>query len=396
MLVRPSEFVAFLIPLLWGIKDKESLRWKWQLLLKHWKHVLALAFFVFLGGLPQLVYWKIYTGEFIFNSYTNPGEGFDVLSPHIYRSIFSFRKGMLVYCPMVFFAIAGFVVMYKKQRKLFWAFFAYFIINAYMLSAWTSIYNFGWRAFVQSYAVLSVPWAFFIDSLFRKKLSYKIILSLLMAFVIFYNIFQAAQIQKGVIDGSRMSPEYFLRTFMKLKASEEDRKLLLVKRSASGIDTFSNPEDYQSPRVLQYLDFENKKENYASRMDTAVAHSGLHSLKMDSTYIYSPGLNLAYRLITNKKHAWIRASVWVYPTSPVEQNDAILVVTFNHKGQPYKYRTVHLSRQDYIMNEWNELSIDYLTPEVRTKKDKISVYVWYRGKQNIWIDDLKVNVYEPL
>jgi hypothetical protein len=36
-----------------------------------------------------------------------------------------------------------------------------------------------------------------------------------------------------------------------------------------------------------------------------------------------------------------------------------------------------------------------MTPEVRSKKDELSVYLWFRGKTRAYVDDLKVEITEP-
>jgi hypothetical protein len=45
-------------------------------------------------------------------------------------------------------------------------------------------------------------------------------------------------------------------------------------------------------------------------------------------------------------------------------------------------------------NEWNEITFDYLTPEVRRKNNLIKSYFWNRGKGNYWIKDFEIEVFE--
>lgn len=45
-------------------------------------------------------------------------------------------------------------------------------------------------------------------------------------------------------------------------------------------------------------------------------------------------------------------------------------------------------------NKWQKLEVVYLTPEVRTQHDNLSVYGWLRGEESITIDDIKVEVFE--
>lgn len=57
--------------------------------------------------IPQFLYWKHVTGQFIFFSYKNT-EGFDFMKPHILNVLFSFKKSLFVYTPVLIFVVAGF------------------------------------------------------------------------------------------------------------------------------------------------------------------------------------------------------------------------------------------------------------------------------------------------
>ena len=45
-------------------------------------------------------------------------------------------------------------------------------------------------------------------------------------------------------------------------------------------------------------------------------------------------------------------------------------------------------------NSWVLMSMDYLTPEVRSPKDNLKVYVWNEHGGPWRVDDLKVEVWE--
>jgi len=47
------------------------------------------------------------------------------------------------------------------------------------------------------------------------------------------------------------------------------------------------------------------------------------------------------------------------------------------------------------LNEWNRVCFDYLTPEVHRKTNNLKVYIWYRGKEELFVDDLQVEIFEP-
>jgi len=46
------------------------------------------------------------------------------------------------------------------------------------------------------------------------------------------------------------------------------------------------------------------------------------------------------------------------------------------------------------LNAWNELKMDYLTPEVRKKDDQLKAYFWLRGKQLLQVGAIWIAVFE--
>lgn len=69
--------------------------------------------------MPQMLYWHYKTGMYIYDSYKNPGVGLDYLSPHIINVLFSYRKGWLLYTPVMIFSLIGFYFLYKKIGRFF-------------------------------------------------------------------------------------------------------------------------------------------------------------------------------------------------------------------------------------------------------------------------------------
>lgn len=392
ILSRPSEIVCLVIPALWGIKNKRSIIEKANILLKYKSQLIIVAVILFSFGMMQLIYWKIYTGNFLFYSYGgNPGEGFEFFHPFLLEVLFSFRKGWLIYTPVMIFAFIGFYFMYKENRSVFYALSIYVILNIYVVSSWSCWWyaqSFSQRSLVQAYPVMAIGLGYFITWLSNQKMIYKSIGYALIVGCLFLNLFQTIQFYYGSIDGARMTKEYYFKTFGKLHATEEDKKLLLIERSFDGTESFNNEKDYNFKK-LEKLDFEDTEIK-----DSTQFNSGKNSFKLDSTTIYSPGIEVPFYNITKKDHAWVRVTAFVYPTKDVVNEPFSLVIHFNHNEYAYKYVTYDSDKMKLELNKWNKISFDYLTPEVRRKSDCLKVYLWHRGKAPLFVDDIQVNIYE--
>jgi hypothetical protein len=395
ILSRPTEIVCLLIPLLWGVWDKNSLVDKINLMLKHKFQILFFAAILILIGSLQFIYWKIYTGKFLFYSYGgNAGEGFEFFRPYITQVLFSFRKGWLIYTPIMVFSIIGLVFLYKKNKSIFFPILLYFIINLYFVSSWSCWWyaeSFSQRSLIQSYAVLALPLGYSIQYIFSIKRIWQYVVGAIIIALVVLNLFQTWQIEKGIIHGSRMTKDYYFSIFGKKSVDDDKKDLLLISRSFDGKEEFADEENYNK-MVLDIKDFESEKSD---KIDTTFAYSGLQSFRLDADNIFSPAIEAPYSSLTENYYAWVRVSVMVYPETDVKLNPSSLVASFEHNGYAYKYRALDLDKLELERNSWNKVTFDYLTPEIRNKKDKLKVYVWHRGQEKVYVDDLKVEIFEP-
>ncbi|HZK08300.1 MAG TPA: hypothetical protein VFC92_08875 [Bacteroidales bacterium] len=392
---RPGEFTILFLILLWGVSGWKTLKEKPAIFFRHWKQMLLFAGTGLIFLVLQMLYWKTATGNFLFFPYNDPGSALDLLHPRFWWVLFSFRKGWLIYSPLMICAIWGFYFMYKKNREIFWAVFVVFLLNLYLISCFTSLISYGYRAFIQMYALLAIPLGYFIQFLLNKRTVVKIAAAIIFILFAAVNIFQSRQIALGIIHGSRMTKEYYFATFLKKHVTNQDRKLLLIDRSATGIDIFSDEENYNKKQ----LGFESYEEPVAYKeqfFDTSIVFDGKYSIRLDSTYVYTPSITATFDEITDDYYAWIRAAVKFYPTEELSGHDLFLVVTFSYGGVAHKWRSMSTDRmlEPIKLNEWNTMTLDYLTPEARSRDEELSVYVWNPRNAKAYIDNLEVEVFE--
>ena len=171
-LIRPTEIISVLIPVLWGIQlSKAGIKQRIKDLSNQLPHLMLAAL---IGGIIlsiQVVYWKIAGGDFIIYSYQD--QGFSWFKPHVKNVLISYRKGWLIYTPMMLFGLIGFIFLYKKHRPFFWGTFLFFLVNFYIVSAWDIWWyggSFGQRALVQSYAIMAFPLAAFVEQLRQRRI----------------------------------------------------------------------------------------------------------------------------------------------------------------------------------------------------------------------------------
>lgn len=147
--VRPTDvLIVLIVPFL--AADSEEF-------LKTLKRVFtckkAIAAGVLLAMIPavcQLIVYRWRTGEFLIWSYTK--EGFNFARPEIANVLFSYAKGLFVYTPVCLLALAGLIVLYRRNRYQFWGALLYMSVNIYVISSWWCWNygaSYGTRAFIE-------------------------------------------------------------------------------------------------------------------------------------------------------------------------------------------------------------------------------------------------------
>lgn len=396
ILSRPTEIVCVLIPLLWGLKGPQDLGERVSFLLSHWRHLaLVTGTIVVIGGI-QLVYWRYVAGTWIVDSYGgNPGEGLDLHRPHLWEVLFSFRKGWLIYTPVMGLALLGMVQLWRRQREIFWAVGLYFVLNLYLVSSWSTWWyaqSFGQRALIPSYAVLALPLGYLIWEAARWRIVVKVGLAGLVVALIGLNLFQSWQYQQYILSSDRMTWEYYKRIFLRTEADYEDYPHLLVERSSEGVERPDYLRHFYEVQPMGiYHDYED-----SLRFDDSLAHGGLRSDRLGPDREYGAEVKMPYHRLTTKDHAWLKISAYVYATVDPKEAPFSLVVHFMHDNQPYKYVTFYSSDAPVVAGQWSRMEFYYLTPEVRDPKDELKIYVWNMNKQLMFVDDLKVDIYEKV
>ena len=394
ILIRPSEVVCLIIPVLWGVRNSKTAIEKIELLKKKWHQVLLFFILMIIIGFLQFSYWKAITGKFIYNSYgVNAGVGFEFFKPYTLKVLFSFRKGWLIYSPVMIFSLIGFIFLYNKNRNVFYAILLYFLFNLYIVSSWSCWWYaecFGQRALIPSYTILALPLGYFFACLNNKKFYIKVLTVSLVCLFTGLNLFQSWQMSHGIIHGSRMTKDYYFAVFGKTSIPDDAEELLLVNRSQGGIEQFTDQESYQKEHTI----IQNFEDTDETGITTDFSFSGNNSFQSDSARIYSPPIQIRYSDITRSDHAWIKTTCYVYPVADPKSYPFSIVIHFQHNGYPYKYRTLNSEDLNLKLNDWNEISFYYLTPEVRRKTDELKVYLWNRGHSIVYLDDLTMEVYE--
>jgi hypothetical protein len=227
-LIRPTNIIILLVFLFWDVVSFHSLKYRIRLIMRHYRMLFLFVFCSILVWIPQFIYWRYVSGSWIYYSYGN--EHFYFGKPEIINTLFSYRKGWLLYTPIMALALAGIPVMFRVMKEKYLAVMIYTAFCIYVVSSWWCWWyggSFGLRAFIESYAILAIPLAVMIKWL-SKGLLKRIILGIFLVFVISFNLFQTAQYYYSAIHWDSMTKAAYWDSFGRLRPSAVHDKLLKV------------------------------------------------------------------------------------------------------------------------------------------------------------------------
>lgn len=359
-LIRPTEIIALLIPLLWGVESLHDLRKRLVFFSGKWLLVLKAVCCIVAVLSVQLCYWKYVSGAWIVYSYQD--QGFNLIRPHALAYSWSYRAGWLRYSPMMLLSFVGFLIypLYGKNR---WAVMSFFVLNYYIVSAW-NIWDYGGfsgRAMIQSYPVLLFPMALLVDVFLNKRLFFKVLLPFVVLFV-YINIWWTYQAHRGdVIDALCTTKEYYWKMVGRWHLPERYAKLK---------DTDELPE--KEPAQLKLLYRDRSAKEFC--IDKDIQNNRVLTLPLDNMRLPASDVS---------KRRWIRVSadfrsvqkewsVWLMPQ---------FIVEFRSHNRAVKTRMIRTHR---FMNDGDvkHLFIDVQIPD--QSFDTLNVSYWNANgyKQN--------------
>lgn len=376
-LTRPTDIIAAIIPLGWGIGSFADGMARLRFWRAHLRALLLAVGMTAAVGFIQLAYWKYVTGEWIVYSYQN--EGFSWRHPHVLNGLFSYRAGWLVYSPVMTFAFLGFVLLARRHARLLPAIIAFCCLYMYITFAWDNWWyggSLGQRAMVQSYPVWALGLAAFVEWAIRQKwLLFKAFCAALTGLMIWYNGWLTHQAHKGgLFKAGEMTGAYFWKILGKNEVEPNVFKLLDTDEEVRG--------ERANIRLLYANDFEND-----SIPCPLPAISGKNSLYLDGVRQSSPIFDIP---LPGAGAGWVRVTadfrcqekewdVWKMTQ---------LVVRYSNRGEKVKENLIRI----YRLLDSGQTRQLYLDSKLPPKAfDSLQVFLWNGDSPKVLlIDGLRV------
>lgn len=385
-IIRPVDIIFGLIPLICLIKyclNDPSYR---KLVFNNITLTLPIAIILFvLPFIPQLLYWKMMTGSYLYDSYSN--YHFDWTKPHIIKGLFGHKNGWFVYTPLMLIAIVGYFIKSIPKHILLISILI-LPIHIYFTFAWFNynyINGFGSRPMIHVYPLLIYGIAALLSM--RHKMPRLIaIVAILISIVV--NINFSYKQWHGRLFSDESTAAFNANTFFKNELTYHD---LFYLNSKWDQKTFSSYTDCK----LIY----KKSHNDLVQSDTS------YLLSKDSTFVKLNTINqfpvgadphiISNEDIKNYKtvHAKINMKFRDYKFMPYDHHK--LVFEVNRKGENVRWEGISINdkigkkelpdseieiRRTYI-DKWD--TVEYHFPVNNLiSGDEVKVYVWNPARQS--------------
>jgi len=218
ILIRPiNVLTVFILPLFYQGNPRDLLK------LISFKKVFFIVAVAAAICTMQLIIYKIQTGNFLIYSYQN--EAFIWSRPKMNDILFSYRKGLFLYTPLLLLSLSGLVLLWKKNsgKTIYWIIF--FVGITYIFScwwAWAYGGGFSGRTYIEYMIIFALPLCYVIQWSLKSKWKYAVFT--LIGFFIILNQTQIYQYRYGIIHWSETTKEMYWDNFMRVDKLITDSK----------------------------------------------------------------------------------------------------------------------------------------------------------------------------
>jgi hypothetical protein len=394
IITRPVEAIVFIIPLIYGITQIKQNENPAKFIRFHIRKYLLASSVFLLIILPQLIYWKITSGHWVYDTY--PFERFDFLHPHITDGLFSFNNGWLSYTPLMVLPILFMIFSPKFKNPFTIGIILYLLIDIYVIYSWND-WNYhaglGSRPMVECYAFLIIPLSLFIQYSLHKKIKWIVILFIISC--IYLNILRSIQMLSG--------------NFISEDANWQFNKQMLFKYKTDINDIYAFDLDQAQPdsstlQFVNHIGTQNFETYNGNLKDSTIKVEGA----LSGHFTKQTEFNDSIEDTINAKIEpgdFIRVSAWARVSSYEDHyRMGKIVVDIQRNGHLIEWKAIRIHNKligtDETaslfvgnINQWRQIKyfLKINTPVI--PGDIIKVYAWNPFGVEFWVDNITTDLY---
>jgi hypothetical protein len=310
---------------------------------------------VFIG--IQATFYYLQTGHWWVYSYGE--EGFNFSKPEIVNVLFSFRKGLFIYTPLLLLIFPG-LYFYKKRFGLF-SFISLTLllaISIYIISSWWYwAYggSFGMRPVIDLYPILILPIAALIEWSYARYFNFRIFGAIILLGV-YLNLLQVWQYVQSIMPYEGMNRAKYAHIFLETK-----RHFRFIYPA----ETTNAPFDQYSTDIVYTLSangpFQVGNQSNLPKNQDFIA-CPFNDILRDSTL----------------PHCWLE----IQGEFKLEDasSDASFITSIQNPETCWYWQRIYLIQYIDISDEWKRISVRIDLPDLQKPQDKFSVSLYNDSK----------------
>jgi hypothetical protein len=365
-IIRPTNCLIGIFFLFLDSPDWEDIISRLKLIFQP-KYIFPLLAIMFVLFFPQMIFWKIMHGSFIYLKY---GVHFaNWAHPKLLQVWFSTLNGLVPWSPVNLFFISGMFFMIFKRYSNGILIFLFFLLISYMVAACEDWYlgcGYGHRAFIEFMPVFCIPFGYLSQQIFKsKKRILQVLFILMVGFMVYFNA-QLSLVADKCNFGSTWDWDYYMRQINRLNLFPQ-----------KGLPyTFRN-------------DFENEEIYYGTKVTDSVRHSGTYSAIADPDHGICCSHSSMIWDFSGKYPEFIRVELLIKKTKPGPIN-AFLVSSFQKNGLIVNLQSLPVEPLPAATNSWLKVVRTFYVPRGLPGDSQMNFYVWNKEKNTFFVDDVKI------
>jgi hypothetical protein len=365
-IIRPTNCFIGLIFLFWDSKNVKEIVNRLKLILQP-KYIFVVLPIMFVMFIPQIVFWKIMRGTFFYAKY---GEGFPFWShPKFLEVWFSTLNGLVPWSPLMLFFMIGMLFAIFKRYSNGILILSFFLLISYMAAAYRFWYygcGYGHRAFIEFMPVFCIPFGFLVRDIFNsKRRVLKVLFVLTVIFMTYFNA-RLSLVADKCNFGATWDWDYYVRQINRIR---------LFPQSTLP-STFRN-------------DFENDALNNGTKVTDSVQYSGSYSAVIDPDHEICCNHTSMIWDFNGKYPRLIRVQLLVKKARPGLLG-ALIVCSFEKKDTVVNLQSQPMEPYTGETNSWFTVFRTFCVPEGLPGDTRMNFYIWNKGKNTFFVDDLKI------
>ncbi|RYD57172.1 MAG: hypothetical protein EOP56_10255 [Sphingobacteriales bacterium] len=401
-LIRPTDLLFALIPLLYDVHNDETLKSRLLFLRTHFTKLLMLAAVFCLPLIPQMLYWKWLAGSYIYYSYGD--QGFNWTKPRLLSGLFYGNNGWLAYSPIMFFALFGMLLL-RSTRP--WALLAWIIlpVYVYVIYSWYC-YNYinglGSRPMIHVYPLLAIFLAAFLRFIASKGRVVIGAVMLLCLFLCAVNVSYSRQQALGILNSEESNLFYNWSILFRTDNTYKD----LVTYDLGEFQP--NEKDLVKMPIRICNDYDDSlSEQYVK--DGRVPSPYFYLIKADQEFLPNP-IKVTYDSKKFKGAKWVKCSGdFLIPDGPNGYYRHLMPISFKQGEGFTKWKAVKIINKldvwnskerevlqinRWVNNKWGHIWFYVRIPDETGDGDVLELNVWNIARQPIYVDNLCLEVYK--